>query len=378
VSQLEIFYPTSKIRASTYGRGMWESDLFVPGSYPPVAALTANKRIGCPGLSVQFSDYSTGSPTSWNWTFLGVSPSSSTQQNPAVVYNTPGVYEVSLTVTNGLGNNSLTLQNYITISSTPQNPPSTVGDERCGPGVVNLSATGSGAGILRWWDAPGGGSIVNVGSTYSPFINATTTFWVDEDFPSGNQDFVGEVNNSIGAGMYFTANDIRGLYFDVLQPVIINSFEVYSNSAGNRTIEILYSQDNTAIKTTIFIPASPTQPYLVNLNITVYPGTNYFIKCRGNVDLYRNSSGATYPYSSSLINITGSNAGSPGYYYFFYNWVYTEITCNTGRTAVIGEDTCFVGLNEIDVNNLLQINPNPGSGLYNIAFNSNVSGAYTF
>ena len=112
------------------------------------------------------------------------------------------------------------------------------------------------------------------------------------------------------------------------------------------------------------------------MNLTLYPGTDYFIKCRGNVDLYRNSSGAIYPYSSSLVNITGSNAGSPGYYYFFYNWVYTEITCNTGRTAVTGTDTCFVGLYEPGVTNLFEINPNPGSGLFDVSFVTPNNGEY--
>ena len=117
------------------------------------------------------------------------------------------------------------------------------------------------------------------------------------------------------------------------------------------------------------MPASPNNPLTVNVDFTLYPGTNYFIKCRGNVDLYRNSSGAVYPYNSSLINITNSNAGSPGYYYFFYNWVYTEITCNTARTSVMAVDTCnTVGINEITANDLISINPNPGNGIFNVAF----------
>jgi PKD repeat protein len=376
VTQLEIFYPTGKIRASTYGRGMWESDLFVPGSYAPTASFTVNKRIGCPGTLFQFSDYSTGSPTSWSWTFNGGNPSTSSLQNPSVVYNTAGVYEVTLVATNAIGNNTITQTNYITITPSPQSAPSTVGDERCGPGVVNLSASGSGQGNLRWWDAPGGGSVVNVGATYSPFINATTTYYVDEEFPNGNVDFTGEFTNAIGAGMFFVANDIRGLYFDVLQPVILNSVDVYSGSAGNRTIEIIDSQGNTVVDTTIFMAASPTTPLTVNVNLTLYPGTNYFIKCRGNVDLYRNSSGAVYPYTSSLVNITGSNAGSPGYYYFFYNWVYTEVTCNTGRTPVTGTDTCFVGLNEISQQNLFDIHPNPGTGLFDLKMSTAQNGEY--
>ncbi|MBL7913615.1 MAG: PKD domain-containing protein [Bacteroidia bacterium] len=369
VTQLEVFYPSGKLRASTYGRGMWESDLFVPGTYPPASSFTVNTRIGCPGTALQYSDYSTGSPTSWSWTFQGGNPSTSTDQNPVVTYNTPGTYEVTLSVTNSIGTNSYTQTNYITITPSPYNAPATVGAQRCGPGVVNLSASGTGFGNLRWWDAPGGGNLLNTGSTYSPNIAATTTYWVDEDFPSGLQDFTGEFNNGFGAGAFFTANDIRGLYFDVLAPVVVNTLDVYPNSAGNRTIEILDSQGNTVIDTTIFMAASPNNPLTVNVNFTLYPGTNYFIKCRGNVDLFRNSSGAVYPYNSSLINITNSNAGSPGYYYFFYNWVYTEITCNTARTSVMAVDTCnTVGINEITANDLISINPNPGNGVFNVSF----------
>lgn len=378
VTQLEIFYAGSKIRASTYGRGVWESDLFVPGTYPPASAFTVNKRISCPGTALQFSDYSTGSPTGWSWTFNGGSPSTSSLQNPVITYNTPGVYEVTLTVTNPIGSNSFTQTNYITITPSPYAAPTTVGAQRCGPGVVNLTASGSGAGTLRWWSAPGGGTLLATGSTYSPNISATTTYYVDEDFPSGQLDFTGEFSNTIGAGAFFTANDIRGLYFDVLGPVVINSFDVYPNSAGNRTIEVLDSQGNTVIDTTIFMPASPNNPYTVNVNFTMYPGTNYFIKCRGNVDLYRNSSGAVYPYTSSLINITNSNAGSPGYYYFFYNWVYNEITCNTSRTACMAVDTCnTVGIGEITANDFVTVSPNPANGIFNVSFTPTVQDNYS-
>ncbi len=370
VTQLEIFYPTGKLRASTYGRGVWQSDLFVPGSYAPNASFTVNTTIGCPGSAMQFIDYSTGSPTSWSWDFPGGNPSTSTQQNPIVAYNIPGTYPVTLTVTNGVGNDATTVSNYITITASTQATPSTTGAERCGPGTVTLAATGSGLGLLRWWDAPGGGNQVASGSSYSPFINGTTTYYVDEEFASGLIDFTGAFDINMGAGAFFTANDIRGNYFDVLSPVILNSVDVFAGSAGNRTIEIIDSQGNTIVDTTIFMTASGTTAQTINLDFALYPGTDYFIKCRGNVDLYRNSSGAVFPYTSSSINITGTNASIPGYYYFFYNWVYSEITCNTARAPVTGFDTCAVGINELADNNYLEITPNPSSGIFNIKFDA--------
>lgn len=87
--------------------------------------------------------------------------------------------------------------------------------------------------------------------------------------------------------------------------------------------------------------------------------------------MYRNSSGATYPYQSSSINITGSNAGSPGYYYFFYFWNYTEVSCNTGRTAVTVTDTCEItGLNEAGLLSNLNVSPNPSNGSFMLSYDS--------
>jgi hypothetical protein len=194
--------------------------------------------------------------------------------------------------------------------------------------------------------------------------------------PNGVIDYTGESTTGIGAGAMFTANDIRGLYFDVLSPVILQSVEVYSGSAGNRTIEIIDAQGNTYADTTLFIPASGTNPTTVNVNFTLYPGTNYFIKCRGLVDLYRNSGGAVYPYISTSVNITGSNAGSPGYYYFFYFWTFQEITCNTGRTACVALDTCSVGLNDLFSDQSLEIFPNPSEGKFNLTFDAKEQADY--
>jgi PKD repeat protein len=371
VTQINIFYPTGNLRASTYGRGMWESGPYIPGAYAPSSYFAANTKISCPGAAVQFTDLSSGQPTSWSWTFTGGSPSSSTSQNPLVFYNTPGTYSVTLTATNAVGTSTVTNTNYIVISSSPVSNPTTVGAQRCGPGVVNLSATGSGTGTLRWWDAPGGGNLLTTGNNYSPNISGTTTYYVDEDLPPGFIDFAGAADNSMGVGAYFTANDIRGIYFDVFAPTILNTVDVYSSAAADRTIEILDAQGNTYIDTTVFIAASPNQntPVTVTLNLTLLPGSNYFMKCRGLVNLYRNSSGAVYPYTGATASVTGSNAGSPGYYYFFYNWILTEIYCNTGRTSCTASDTCStVGISDFTTSNHLDIYPNPAEGFVTVRF----------
>ncbi len=68
------------------------------------------------GGTVNFTDKSTGSPTSWSWTFQGGTPSSSTQQNPSdILYSNPGTYQVSLTVSDGTHSNTETKTNFIVV-----------------------------------------------------------------------------------------------------------------------------------------------------------------------------------------------------------------------------------------------------------------------
>ena len=87
----------------------------ISATAPPVAQFSANKTTVEIGKSVSFTDESTGSPTSWNWTFDGGTPSTSTQQNPTVVYNTIGTYDVTLKVTNANGNDTETKTDYIEV-----------------------------------------------------------------------------------------------------------------------------------------------------------------------------------------------------------------------------------------------------------------------
>ncbi len=88
-------------------------------SQPPVANFTGTPTTGCSPMTVNFTDQSTNNPVSWAWTFPGGSPASSNQQNPSVVYTTSGTFNVTLTVTNLVGSNTITKTNYITVQASP-------------------------------------------------------------------------------------------------------------------------------------------------------------------------------------------------------------------------------------------------------------------
>ena len=82
---------------------------------PPVADFSADPTTVQVGNSVQFTDLTTNNPTSWDWTFAGGTPSSSSSQNPQVTYNTIGTYTVALTATNAQGSDTETKVDYITV-----------------------------------------------------------------------------------------------------------------------------------------------------------------------------------------------------------------------------------------------------------------------
>lgn len=111
----------------------------------PVASFSGSPTTVCEGGSVTFTDQSSGTPTSWTWLFPGGTPSSSNSQNPTVAYNTPGTYDVSLTVTNSVGSNSLTITGYITVNALPSvsftsNP---AVPAVCAGSQITLSGTGA-------------------------------------------------------------------------------------------------------------------------------------------------------------------------------------------------------------------------------------------
>jgi len=107
----------------------------------PTASFSAGTTSICLGESISFSDNSIGPPTSWNWTFLGGTPTNSTDQNPTVIYNTAGTYDVELIATNGLGTDTVIMANYITVD-TAQIPPVPVINEFLGA-LSSSAATGN-------------------------------------------------------------------------------------------------------------------------------------------------------------------------------------------------------------------------------------------
>ncbi len=79
----------------------------------PVAGFTQDRTAGVAPLTVQFTDQSSGSVTTYLWNFSD--GSTTTERNPVHTFTTPGTYNVFLTVTGPGGSSSVTRQ--ITVTS---------------------------------------------------------------------------------------------------------------------------------------------------------------------------------------------------------------------------------------------------------------------
>lgn len=86
-------------------------------THPLAANFNSDTRNICKGSLVHFETACGGNPISWHWTFEGGSPAFFDGPNPVITYENEGVYAVNLTVSDGLSENSFTLDEAIAVES---------------------------------------------------------------------------------------------------------------------------------------------------------------------------------------------------------------------------------------------------------------------
>jgi len=132
-----------------------------------VANFSASPTAGCATLIVNFTDLSTGSPTSWSWDFGNGAPIS-TSQFPSTFYTLPGVYTVILTASNGSSTDTETKTNYIVVYNKPVGGFTMSADTACaGQNVTFTDATvispgGAPIGTWAWNFGDGNNTTVTV------------------------------------------------------------------------------------------------------------------------------------------------------------------------------------------------------------------------
>ena len=280
---------------------------------PPIADFFANVTQGCAPLMVQFTDQSSNNPTSWSWTLPGGAPTSSTQQNPTVVYNFPGTFTVTLTVMNSAGQDIMTITGYITV----QAPPNAGFNSNSSGLTANFTNTSTNATSYLWNFGDGfTSSAVNPAHTYA--TGGTYAVTLTATGPCGSDI---QVNNVVIQGPpdpAFSANVTNGC-----APLIVQFTDISTGNptswewlfpGGNPASSILqnpvvtynapgsYSVTMTATNASGDSTAIASN-FITVSNITANTGADQSI-CTGQTATLTASGGGTYLWSNNL----GSNA----------------------------------------------------------------------
>jgi hypothetical protein len=187
--------------------------------------------------------------------------------------------------------------------------------------------------VHRWYDATTGGDLLFVGDTFhTGAVNADTTYYVEAT--AGGTQSLGPADTTIGGGELYTFFP-DGLNFEATTVFKLNSVRVYP-FADTGTIVVNVTNGITTHSKSFVDVGMQAGGVVLNLDFFIGAGTTWQINAAGsNVPMFRNSSGAVYPYISpdETVTITGAINGLPDYYYFFYDWKIAS-GCPSERTPI--------------------------------------------
>ncbi len=335
---------------------------------PPTASFDADIKNICAGSIVSFTDKSTGSPDTWAWTFSNGTPSSSTDENPTVIFNDGGVFDVSLISTNTNGSSNLTTKSgFITV--TKIDTAILESSVLCNGDVTVSGTTNSLGGQIEWYSDVGLQNQLEIGVSHTSTITQKTKFYAVVN-SGGSPDFVGNLTKGIGG---FHAGN-QGIIFNVDEQFTLLNFQVYAETAGS--INIDYTNPSSVTITKTFSVQVGVNTLIMNVDMVVGNDHQLFIPS-GSVSLHRDNSGVTYPYAlgdlGSVHNSTATGGVNLDYYYYFYNWKVKKNGCLSEIAEITASPDNCVGVNEIA--GRIAVFPNPSDGYLTIENISGMNGA---
>ena len=285
---------------------------------PPIADFIVNDPISCSG-EVSFEDDSYGQPSNWLWDFGD--GNTSALENPIHTYLNEGTYDVSLFVSNSLGQDSILITSVVVVDFA--DPPVTFNDTSyISPATFTLTSLSN---TVNWYADTLGSPALGSGSVFTtPQISNNTTYYAQES--GGPIVSGGPIDNSIGGGSFY--NNDRHIYIDCYKESKLVSADVYAGTSHNVTFELRDNNSQILDAKTIFLQMGLNTLQL-DFDLPVMTDLELGVSSTG-TDLFRNNSGASYPYPlGNIASITGHNspyAGDTNYHYFFYNLKVQE-TC---------------------------------------------------
>lgn len=132
VTDLDIWYSPkgkteSKIVASTYGRGVWRSQLYDAGVLKPKSRLYAFDSVIAVGGIMRLYEKVGGTASSIRWkitpyTYIYTEGTDSLSYAPVIQFNKKGIYTVQLIAGNCQGNDTMTKKNWVKVFEKPLAP----------------------------------------------------------------------------------------------------------------------------------------------------------------------------------------------------------------------------------------------------------------
>ena len=182
---------------------------------------------------------------------------------------------------------------------------------------------------------------------------------------------MGAANNNFGSGGYYNFFT-DGLMFDVYTDLTIDSVTIYPSDTGTVGIIIQSVLGSTVYNGSYSIsgPINTISGHKIPIGVNVPAGLAYGMYISaispGTLSLYRNTTNASYPYDyGNVASITQASNGSTDFYFFFYNWDISTISCYSDmQEAEIYVDNC-TGINDNIVSDFF-ISPNPNNGEFEI------------
>ncbi len=280
---------------------------------PPVAAFNLASAGICQNSCINFTDASSGGPTSWLWTFNGATPATSTAQNPGnICYNNSGTFEVKLTVSRG-GTTSTKTQN-ITVSALPNAPGIAGNTSICAGNTTTLSVQNPVVNTTYLWSNGSLGNSILVNSSGSYSVRAIS---------NGCTSAVSQVSNvsltplpqapGIAGNLSFCAGGNTTLSISNPQANTTylwsngsNSNSILVNAAGSYSVQAISNGCTSAVsQVTVSLNPLPQAPGIAgNLSFCVGGNTTLSIPNPQTNTTYLWSNGTNS--NSILVNAAGS------------------------------------------------------------------------
>ncbi len=352
----------------------------------PVAMFGATVTQICQGQSVSFINQSSANSTSFNWTFEGGIPATSTAENPVVSYASPGVYGVTLTVSNSNGQNTLSQPGYITVVG-----PVPVGFQSSVTGnVITLTNTASPVDSVQWTVSGNGFSQTATGSVASVTVPANGSYTITQ-ITYGFCGYSVAGNSTVEVTGYCTASFSAGTGCPG-QPVTVNNNSVNATSyqwileGGNPSTSteanppVIYSQPGTYQVTLIASNGLGSDTFTSSITVIPLPVASFdFVSNNGQADFTFTGSNTTEinwdfgdggKANGTMTTHTYTKTGS---------YIVTVRAVNACGQSVITKTIDIIVSSTTDISlDAIRVSPNPNNGQFNVSMTSKGTGTAVY